>query len=47
LWWLKVTTFAEIGDWVELEKLSKAKKSPIGYEVKRRFTGKCESHVVI
>ncbi|XP_057368312.1 vacuolar protein sorting-associated protein 16 homolog isoform X2 [Daphnia carinata] len=32
LWWLKVTTFAEIGDWAELEKLSRLKKSPIGYE---------------
>nr|CAG4641471.1 EOG090X01BU [Eurycercus lamellatus] len=32
LWWLKVTTLAEIGDWIELEKLSRLKKSPIGYE---------------
>nr|CAG4638259.1 EOG090X01BU [Cyclestheria hislopi] len=32
LWWLKVTTLAEIGDWEELEKLSRTKKSPIGYE---------------
>jgi hypothetical protein len=37
LWWLKVTTFAEIGDWIELEKLSRAKKSPIGYEVKENL----------
>ena len=32
-WWLKLTTLAEIGDWIELEKLSRLKKSPIGYEV--------------
>nr|CAG4649104.1 EOG090X01BU [Scapholeberis mucronata]SVE93461.1 EOG090X01BU [Scapholeberis mucronata] len=32
LWWLKVTTLAELGDWMELEKLSRSKKSPIGYE---------------
>nr|CAG4643026.1 EOG090X01BU [Ilyocryptus agilis] len=32
LWWLKVTTLGEIGDWIELEKLSRIKKSPIGYE---------------
>nr|CAG4635949.1 EOG090X01BU [Eubosmina coregoni]SVE69644.1 EOG090X01BU [Eubosmina coregoni] len=31
-WWLKLTTLAEIGDWIELEKLSRLKKSPIGYE---------------
>ena len=32
LWWLKVNTLAETGEWEELEKLSRAKKSPIGYE---------------
>lgn len=30
---------SEIGDWNELDRFSKSKKSPIGYEV-RRFTGK-------
>ena len=32
LWWLKVTTLGEMGDWEELDKLSRSKKSPIGYE---------------
>jgi len=32
-WWVKITTLAEQEDWGELEKFSKAKKSPIGYEV--------------
>ncbi|XP_054162261.1 vacuolar protein sorting-associated protein 16 homolog [Oppia nitens] len=31
-WWLKVTVLAEMGEWLELEKFSKIKKSPIGYE---------------
>ena len=31
---LKLMTLAEIGEWLEIEKLSKAKKSPIGYEVR-------------
>ena len=30
---LKLMTLAEINEWLEIEKLSKAKKSPIGYEV--------------
>ena len=33
MWWLKVTILGEMGDWIELEKLSRSKKSPIGYEV--------------
>ncbi|XP_074657658.1 vacuolar protein sorting-associated protein 16 homolog [Tubulanus polymorphus] len=31
-WWLKIMALAEVGDWAELEKFSKSKKSPIGYE---------------
>lgn len=30
-WWLKVKALAQIKDWVNLEKFSKEKKSPIGY----------------
>lgn len=32
-WWLQITVLADGGDWLELEKFSKSKKSPIGYEV--------------
>lgn len=32
-YYLKLMTLAEINEWSEIEKLSKAKKSPIGYEV--------------
>lgn len=31
-WWLKIDVCAEQKDWHELEKFSKLKKSPIGYE---------------
>jgi hypothetical protein len=31
-WWMKVLAVAENGDWAELERFSKVKKSPIGYE---------------
>ncbi|KAK2188750.1 hypothetical protein NP493_123g03022 [Ridgeia piscesae] len=31
-WWLKISALAQAGDWLELEKFSKSKKSPIGYE---------------
>ncbi|CAL7934755.1 unnamed protein product [Xylocopa violacea] len=31
-WWLRIQCLAEKGMWSELEKLSKSKKSPIGYE---------------
>ncbi|KAF7389798.1 hypothetical protein HZH68_011655 [Vespula germanica] len=31
-WWLRIQCLAEKGLWNELEKLSKSKKSPIGYE---------------
>ncbi|CAN0099865.1 unnamed protein product [Bubo scandiacus] len=30
-WWLKISALANRGDWEELEKFSKSKKSPIGY----------------
>lgn len=32
-WWVKIRGLAEVGDYEELEKFSKQKKSPIGYEV--------------
>lgn len=32
-WWLRIHCLAEQDMWSELEKLSKSKKSPIGYEV--------------
>uniref|UniRef100_A0A023F2B4 Vacuolar protein sorting-associated protein 16 homolog n=1 Tax=Triatoma infestans TaxID=30076 RepID=A0A023F2B4_TRIIF len=31
-WWLRVKVLGELGAWSDLEKLSKSKKSPIGYE---------------
>lgn len=31
-WWLRITVLAESFQWEELEKFSKSKKSPIGYE---------------
>ncbi|CAG2168046.1 unnamed protein product [Oppiella nova] len=31
-WWLKMTILAEMSEFLELEKFSKSKKSPIGYE---------------
>ncbi|KAM6989130.1 vacuolar protein sorting-associated protein 16 homolog [Passerculus sandwichensis] len=30
-WWLKINALATRGDWEEMEKFSKSKKSPIGY----------------
>lgn len=30
-WWLRIRGLAEKRNWMELEKLSKSKKSPIGY----------------
>lgn len=32
-WWLRIQCLSERGLWSELEKFSKSKKSPIGYEV--------------
>nr|CAG4643732.1 EOG090X01BU [Lepidurus arcticus] len=40
-WWIKVLTLSELGDWVELDKLAKSKKSPIGYEP---FVDACLEH---
>ncbi|XP_072019724.1 vacuolar protein sorting-associated protein 16 homolog [Amphiura filiformis] len=40
-WWLKVEALAEAGDWPELEKFAKNKKSPIGYEP---FVETCMKH---
>ncbi|CAH1635593.1 unnamed protein product [Spodoptera littoralis] len=31
-WWLRILTLAEKDDWAELERFSKSKKSPVGYE---------------
>ncbi|KAB0802860.1 hypothetical protein PPYR_05046 [Photinus pyralis] len=30
-WWLRIKCLADAHDWIELEKFSKSKKSPIGY----------------
>lgn len=30
-WWLRITNLAQKKDWIELDKFSKVKKSPIGY----------------
>ncbi|KAG8195406.1 hypothetical protein JTE90_001418 [Oedothorax gibbosus] len=40
-WWLQITVLADGGDWLELEKFSKSKKSPIGYEP---FVEACVKH---
>ena len=32
-WWIRIKALAEAREWPELEKFSKSKKSPIGYEV--------------
>lgn len=32
-WWLRILSLAALGDWTELDKFAKSKKSPIGYEV--------------
>jgi len=34
-WWARLSILGKQEDWNELEKLSKIKKSPIGYEVKQ------------
>ena len=33
-WWLKVKALAGTNQWLELDRFSKSKKSPIGYEVR-------------
>lgn len=30
-WWLRIQSLAHLGDWLELEKFSRSKRSPIGY----------------
>nr|XP_015927027.1 vacuolar protein sorting-associated protein 16 homolog [Parasteatoda tepidariorum] len=40
-WWLHITVLADGGDWLELEKFSRSKKSPIGYEP---FVDVCVKH---
>ncbi|KAJ8898107.1 hypothetical protein PR048_003467 [Dryococelus australis] len=40
-WWLRVLTLSKLGDWVDLDKFSKTKKSPIGYEP---FVDMCLKH---
>ncbi|KAI9312452.1 Vps16, C-terminal region-domain-containing protein [Dichotomocladium elegans] len=32
-WWIRLRALVEVRDWENLEKLSKSKKSPIGYEI--------------
>lgn len=31
-WWLRIMTLADKDDWAELDRFSKSKKSPVGYE---------------
>jgi hypothetical protein len=33
-WWLRILSLSEMGDWLELDKFSKSKKSPVGTEVR-------------
>ena len=40
-WWLRVQCLADQGNWIELEKFSKIKRSPIGYEP---FIDQCLKH---
>ncbi|GBP47948.1 Vacuolar protein sorting-associated protein 16 homolog [Eumeta japonica] len=40
-WWLRILTLAEKGDWADLDKFSKSRKSPIGYEP---FVDACLKH---
>jgi hypothetical protein len=40
-WWAKVSGLGAIGDYEELEKFSRQKKSPIGYEP---FVDVCLKH---
>ncbi|RIB09211.1 Vps16, C-terminal region-domain-containing protein, partial [Gigaspora rosea] len=36
-WWMKLKALVEVREWDELDRFSKQKKSPIGYEVKFDF----------
>eukprot|EP00057_Strongylocentrotus_purpuratus_P030253 XP_781126.3 PREDICTED: vacuolar protein sorting-associated protein 16 homolog [Strongylocentrotus purpuratus] len=40
-WWLKIDALAGAGEWIELERFAKSKKSPIGYEP---FVELCMKH---
>lgn len=40
-WWLRILSLSELGDWLELDKFSKSKKSPIGIEP---FVDVCLKH---
>ncbi|XP_063827549.1 vacuolar protein sorting-associated protein 16 homolog [Ostrinia nubilalis] len=40
-WWLRILTLAENNDWDELDRFSKSKKSPVGYEP---FVDACLKH---
>lgn len=40
-WWLKITVLADSGNWLELERFSKSKKPPIGFEP---FVDVCVQH---
>ena len=40
-WWIKIHALAETGEWMELEKFSRNKKSPIGMEA---FVEVCAKH---
>jgi hypothetical protein len=33
-WWFRIQSLSELGEWMELDKFSKSKKSPIGIEVR-------------
>lgn len=40
-WWLRIQSLSELGEWTELDKFSKSKKSPIGIEP---FVDVCLKH---
>ena len=44
-WWKKIQALGAARDWVELEKFSKSKKSPIGYEVWKRSYAKIKIYL--
>ena len=44
-WWAKIRGLASVGDFEELERFSKQKKSPIGYEVCNTNLVVCTLHV--
>ncbi|XP_048477907.1 vacuolar protein sorting-associated protein 16 homolog [Plutella xylostella] len=40
-WWIRILSLAERGEWAELDRFSKSKKSPVGYEP---FVDACLKH---